>query len=47
LPHAKPLVESNVFSEAALLNTPLWAVIIDKGGEIDDARLSKPFIHLS
>ena len=30
LPHALPLSESNVFYEAALLNTPLWSFVVDK-----------------
>ena len=28
--HDKPLTESNIFEEAQKLNTPLWAVIMDK-----------------
>ena len=37
LPHERALEESSVFAEAYKLNTPLWAVIVERPADNDDA----------
>jgi alpha-mannosidase len=32
--HEKPLVESDVFENAYVLNTPIWAAIVDKEAQV-------------